>query len=834
MPRDALASRGPRGRVGTGWIAIQLAALAAGVALCIYGVQSRKLFDQVLWTRPDHAAWVALALVVVLGALQWAAARSRLPFSMLCLAALGVAAAAFSGVGAVAAVLLLLACSFALGEWVVGVRADVVLGRPLAGIAKIALGSGLVSLAVFALALTPFNNPLVYLLLLGLPVLLGWRRTVSSLSAAWDAWRGWSVAARPAWSWAATLLVAMAVAMRLLGVLHPETGTDALAMHLVIADQLKADGTFHFNVTQSIWAVMPMAADWVLAAAHMLSGEAGARLANFAADLLLVAMVFCAALRLRSPAAALLAVLVYATMPLLFRESMTLYVENFWALWCFGALVFAVAAMRLDRPALLIAASLLIGTAFAAKVITLFFFLAFFVPVALYWMFADWRRGLAKVGLCAVVIALVGAGPYVLAWIKTGNPVFPFYNAWFGSPYFDQSKNFNNALFSPVPAWRLLFDATFQSDRVLEGRQGALGLLLLLVSFATVVGALRERWLVRWGIIGSILFVVGVAHFQSYLRYLLPAFPVLAVSIGACLAWIAASSLVSRIAVLAVAGTGALANLYLTPAASWSDTGLSVPPVHGSAQWREYRHQNAPGTFAVDLLDDLGVDRVLWFGVGGFGGANADVFTTTWHGWGTLAQVSGLPDAAAVAHWVSRNHIRAVVVTANPGAAMTGAVEAFLQSDTTLFVERDGVAVYLVKDEVLFPDELLENPGFDVGGGAWGGEGVGRASDGTVLVSSAQPMSQAVPVTPGYEYLLQTLARCPTPGAGYRLQVNWLGADGAFLGTDIQVQECTEGFEPRSTTVQAPASARSAMVYASGQDPVVPVEFDRVSFRKRE
>ena len=65
-----------------------------------------------------------------------------------------------SGPGAVATVSLLALCSYALGDWVVGASADDLLGRPLATLAKIALGSGIVALVVFALALTPLITPL--------------------------------------------------------------------------------------------------------------------------------------------------------------------------------------------------------------------------------------------------------------------------------------------------------------------------------------------------------------------------------------------------------------------------------------------------------------------------------------------------------------------------------------------------------------------------------------------------------------------------------------------------------------------------------------------------
>ena len=237
---------------GVAWAGLQFAAIAASLALCAHGLHSRAVLEQALWSDPAGAAGVGAVLLALLGALYLAARQWRLPFSMVYAAALVLGASAFAGLGPIAAVLLLLLSAYALGERVLGDTTDAWFGRPLAAIAKVALGCALVSLAVFALALTRFNNPFVYLGLLVLPLVLDWRRLGGSLAATYSEWRGWAATPRPAWAWAASLAVAFAVSMRLIIVLHPETGTDALAEQILAEiKKLAGDRTIRYIINTS-------------------------------------------------------------------------------------------------------------------------------------------------------------------------------------------------------------------------------------------------------------------------------------------------------------------------------------------------------------------------------------------------------------------------------------------------------------------------------------------------------------------------------------------------------------------------------------------------------
>jgi 4-amino-4-deoxy-L-arabinose transferase-like glycosyltransferase len=805
-----------------------LVAFAAVVA-CAFGIREAGLLEQHLWQEPWQSLTLGLAVAFALLVMQFVARRTRVAVSAVFMGAIVVTCIVVAGIGPSAATALLVLSAYCIGRRWISAPFESELGLLLLSLLQVALGLAALAMVVFALAFTPFNSPLVYVLVLLAPVIVGWRQHLHGLKSVFSEWTP-SADPGAAWENIAVLLVMVSVAIRLLAVLHPEIGSDALSAHLVVMGRLRETGTFHFDVTQSIWAVMPMAGDWVMALPYMLSDEAGARLANFLADIALVAMVFQGAKLLAGRKAAAIATLVYSSMPLLYRESSTVYIENFWTLWLCAGLVFGLLTLRSDARRPLIASAFLVGVAFSTKIITLFYFLSFFGLIAIAWFTTDHRQAVRKLLIAAGVIALVAAWPYVNALIRTGNPVFPFMNQIFGSVYYPSDAAFDNPLYSSGSSWRTIYDATFHSTRYLEGRDGSFGVLWFLFSFTTLVALVRERWLLRWAVLGSILFVVGVFHFQSYLRYIMPALPVLAVAVGVVVANLVRLSALQRYTLLPMLLVGAIVNLYLTVSSTWQYAELSLPPINGSQGWFDYRHKRLPETFATDVLNTFNAKRVLWVGAPSIAGARADVFVTNWHGYNVGKQVAALKSGRELDQWLSANRIDHLVIASTPGNIPVPLRE-LVGRGTTLLGSAGEVQVFRIKDEILFSQELLANPEFEPDVPGWAGVSLEPVEPGLARVTAAHPLQQTVPVTANQKYLLEVQAECGVETAPYRLQVNWQGKDG-MLAPTIEVRQCRPEAPPESMIVTAPADAVAASIFATGHSPDQPVNLDRVSFRK--
>jgi hypothetical protein len=525
------------------------------------------------------------------------------------------------------------------------------------------------------------------------------------------------------------------------------------------------------------------------------------------------------------------AALAYATVPLTYLETTSLFVENFWTLWLTAALLAGLAALRREGGRRAAAcAGLLLGTALAAKVTTVFA-APFFVVLAIGWILASRGEGLRKLGVFAATAAATGLLPYANAWWRSGNPVFPYMNQVFKSPFYDASQAFDNPLFASGFTWDALYRATFDSARYLEADPGALGVTLLVLLPAALLWALAESRFSRLAAACAVAFVALVFANLSYLRYILPILPVFAMLCGAMVASVAQAPAL-RHAVLAVAAACAAAGLFLTPAANYHQRAIGVPPFAGSKREQDYLLHWRPERQAARVIDAMGLRKVLWLGKPFIAQSNAEVALVSWHGgYAQAREFDALDSVEALARWVTAKRFDAIVVATDFNACERQFVCDFLDQDTTVAYENVQIALRTPKVSLLYTHEALANPGFDKDTSGWGGTGEYAAADGAVLVTALAPVSQAVPVVGGERYLLSVEGRCTADHAPFRRQVNWLDAAGTFLGTDIGVIACTDAYRANEAIVVAPPTAALAMVYATGHEPDKTAEITRVSFR---
>lgn len=828
-----------RVRVAT---AVAAALLLVSLVACVRGLTvASPLLLIPAWDDPMGSALAAAGLLLFLLGLGAVSRRFRVSEAVLLSGTVLATAAAFAGIGPVVVALLQFAAAYCIGRRVLPPDAGDADDAGVTVVVATALGLAVLSTVVGFASFLKVNNPATYLGLLVLPLAIGWRRNAASMR-----WAASVLASRPAaaapiavgalpadrWTLALRVVLGVSILVRLLAVLHPEVGQDALAMHMVIGDQLKLEGRFHYDVTRSIWAVMPMAADWQFAIASMLGGEYAARLVNFGADLLILAAIHAACMRYRGPLAAAAAAVVYSTLPLVYLETTSLFVENLWTLWVVAGLLAGLAALDAPRGRWAAAASgVLVGTALAAKVTTVFL-APVFGAIALAWLLAARVEGTRRLGLFVAGALATGVLPYANAWYRTGNPVFPFMNEIFQSPFFDATKAFDNPLFKSGFGWDSLYRATFDSGRFLEADPGALGVSLLVLLPAALAYALLDSQRRRVGAVLGVLFVALVFHFLSYLRYILPVLPLFAVLIGCMVAGMPGSPRAWRPLLAALTLIGGIAGLYLMPTGNYHVRGIHLPPFAGTKSEQDYRMHWRPEREMARVIDAMALRKVLWIGHPFIAQANTRVVVLNWHGgFHQVREFEGLASEQDLARWITANGFDAIAVSTGGNACDRAFVCDFLDRDTTIAYRNGAIALYLPRLELLFTHERLANAGFDKDTAGWSGAGGFDAADGAVRVSGTQPYFQAVAVEGGARYLLDVEGRCTRDRAPFRSQVNWLGADGGFLDTQIDVLPCTEAYRSHQSIVVAPPGATQAVVYATGHEPGRLVEVTHVSFR---
>jgi len=558
-----------------------------------------------------------------------------------------VATAVAIGPLALLTVLAFLISACALGSNLLGTSDDPSLENQLCATL---LGVAVYIFLMTFMARLPVNYPVVYAILLAIPVMLDIRGVGRRLKSWADVLVPFRPRPRP--QVAAFALLVFVLGMHWLIVPQPESSADGLAMHLAIPVNISLHHVMTYRPARILWSVMPMGADWCYTMVYLLGGEFAARLLDFAMLLLVEALLYRAVRRFVSPAIAFVLLALFASTPLVQLVTGSLFVENFLAAMVVGMAAAIWQFGDTGQRRYLYAAAVLGGTALAIKFGGLPY-LAAALPVAVIEVRRQWQRLGSRPALSsgiAVVLLLAAALPtYTIAWGMTGNPIFPFMNLTFPSPLLDRSRNFVDTRYSQPIAFHTLYDLTFHSDRYEEGRPGSFGFhYLLLVPLGLIaLPAVRRRPAVSAAVmsIGGALLILKLLPNS---RYLYPALPLLLVPLAALLGWLAPGAL--RRALIALAAACVPLNAWFMPSSSYyhGDFYEEYPlsramrqvyidkcaPIRAIGQYMNRAHPGSP----VFLAD--GSDLAAF---------NAEVYSNGWHQYGVFTRLYRARDARDIA-----------------------------------------------------------------------------------------------------------------------------------------------------------------------------------------
>ncbi len=596
-PTPATIAPGPFPRAYWPWLALLLAGHAVVVAWAVMGALAIPRDDY----RPEEFIWVTLVALVGFGvafAVRGRFTRSIAWNGAILVAAMLLTPAVVLGVG------LQLLNAFVLGQRVLARAASTgtTASEPHFTVTILTGVVIWISLIAIAASLRIHYAPL-YAAALILPLLF-WRRTaVEALRRAGRmlvqrdpvmsaSERGW------------TALLMTMVVLHLFIVAKPETGYDAVAMHLQIPMLMAHAHRWSFDVTRYLWADMPLGADWAYTAAYFVGGESAARLLNFSFAGIACYLLFELIRLYARRDVALASVCLLASSPLAFLETSTLYVENLWLAFLLGTLLLGLSFLGTRSHRTLIALAFLAAGAMQCKVIGIIWL----APLLIYTGYRVWRQPNRRVfagweiALLALAVA-IAVSPYANAWLRTGNPVFPFMNALFRSPMYFTDASFNNPLYNaPLRPWSL-YEMVWSSGRFIEGADGAAGFQWLLLIPLIVLAFTRRRPLAQWLCLAlAVIFFLGVFTQQSYLRYLLPAFALIAILGGWALAEIP-DGRATRTAILLVGGLLCAINVRLMHTAGWSNVTLCTGCAVDSRARHSYVAQFMPERIVAEYLN---------------------------------------------------------------------------------------------------------------------------------------------------------------------------------------------------------------------------------------
>lgn len=822
--------------------------------LAIYGVIHSGWWSQVIWVTPfNREGFVYLCLLcfaayfLALKLKAWSLPLLLFPLAFF----IGI-----TGFAPVVAVVWFWACAFLVGA---GITFSVTDNQfRIFTLSNAAVGFAAMGTIVGLLAHLPINVPVMYLGLFSTLAALGAFRCLRGGRFRVPVWPTFTFVKRPVSECIMGALALLGATLVLVVTMAPAMGYDALAYHLTIPAKMLELGFWRFDVTLYIWSVMPFGGDWLFVPPYFLGGESAARLVNSS---FLLATAY-AAYQLLLPrlgrAMALSAPALLLTWPISLLEVGSTFVEAPLAFFFMMSLNELVGTNR-QKGGRWMVLGIIAGYGCSIKLLgalILPFLLAGAILRSLQGRFERMRVPALCLGvLCFLIVCIP---PYLVAFLKTGNPLFPFFNSIFRSPYFmvgsvfQNGSDFANPFYVRPLQFRTFWDMTINSMPYGEFQAtGVLGIaLIVLVPLSALAAIFARRWWVLACIASVFAYGILVFHNQAYLRYIFPALPWL---------FVAAAFALSQLPRPAWTATGLVALLCLVslarfPVGHWAFAQFDAKLLWDRSIGERMLLRNKPEVVVGEIMSKLAEyrgKRILLLGVDPIYSAYPDgTIADAWHSWSFFQ--SKLGDKTILTS-VARSGAEVIVYSVGRGFAG----EAELAKNSTEEFRVGDVRIARLNPDVrfahsLFARERVLDP--DVGaqhGGRWQLNGAEVVADGisarldTAIAQAVDFKPPAVatepnkikffakpllPVAPVLEpVLLEMSVSCPE-GQTFRSQVNWHDVTGKFLAADLEVHACQKEQTEVRRILYKPQDAVSGIVYGSSHDQR-PVIIKKISLR---
>lgn len=624
------------------WWILLLAPLAAGA----WGFASNHLLQSRIW---DAAGKVHFEKYVAFFAGASAAFFLAAPewyVPALSAAVLGCSVFAL-GAPPVAAVLFFLFAATVLGRCLFGALVESSLAFP-AGLAVCVL-------VMYASAWLPVHYWWTWLIALSAVI-------AANRHAAWSTGREWLrifVPLRPsgAAEFTAIALIAFLLVAQWLIALKPEISADGLAMHLAIPYDIALHHSFTVDFRQRVWALMPVGADFCYSIVFLMGGEYAARLLNFAmlAETAVLLHGACASLSTRLIAGFLTAL--FLSTPLVYLVTGSLFVENFVAAVVLAAVIALWRYQAAGSTSSLMLSALLFGTSLSLKLGAA---MAAVVGLAVLIFLA--RRTPALAAGAALLAVSVGSIPYAKAYGLSGNPVFPFENRFFHSPWIQ--RGIRDASYNHPPGILTPFDLAFRTSRYYEGEDGTFGfqnfvfLPLVVIAGLAASTSFRARSALAVGAVAA----ATIAVTQPNARYFYFTLPLFTVALAAALERLRSTDAGAFRAGVTTALLAGFGNILLMPAGDWYHRDFYTSPLFSARGRDEYRQNMAPVRGAVAWLNARGTQEpVAFVDSQDTAGVNAPVRINDWMDDSFVREIQRASSAEDVYRTLMTHHIRDLV-----------------------------------------------------------------------------------------------------------------------------------------------------------------------------
>jgi hypothetical protein len=307
--------------------------------------------------------------------------------------------------------------------------------------------------------------------------------------------------------------------------LMPDMGHDSLSTHLTVPRFIAENHYWKYDINEFIWSVQPMGGDMLNVPVYMFGGQDGIRLLNISFLIGVGVLIFQHSLDLlKSINISAGFALAFLSTPIIYYVMGSSFIEPSFLFFsaCFIYLLFS---KKIEWTLV----SIVLGFAISIK-----FSAIFFIPlicIIYYIDIKDNNISFSYIRLIKILLILLSfcSISYIYAIITTGNPFFPLINEIFKSPFYT-STAFYNPTWANQDGFKLFWTFIFNSKKYGEFiTNGTLGIFLAVFIPSVLIIRLyniKKDLKLTLILFIFILFLAIMFQRQVYLRYIIPALPI--------------------------------------------------------------------------------------------------------------------------------------------------------------------------------------------------------------------------------------------------------------------------------------------------------------------
>jgi hypothetical protein len=590
--------------------------------------------------------------------------------------------------------------------------------------------------------------------------------------------------------------------------LVPITSGDAQAYHLYVPNYIKHNLFWHFDFQSYVFALFPNTAAWINSIVLILGGN------EFGLNFLVTIYIIFICLIIRkillfyqtSYENICYVIIIFLSTPLTFSLNISLQLEVLWSLLFLTSFYYLILATKKNDNchSLILLSALFYSFAVSTKQQAL-------LASPIYLMYLLYNSNFFKKNATILltkiffIFLILGLSSYLEAWYLTGNPIFPFYNVIFESPFYPL-QNFS-----------------LSEKKIYQGVVYAFGFswlaLLPLILLIYLFNLRNNNY--SFILLSAIITLCSIFYFSGFVRYVFPSFILFLIFFGLTLHkknLITLNSLNHKIFTSLTALTIILNILFIT-FYEFTGSGFSYKHIINTEKFNE---KYASTKYLAAKINQLNVfdENVIFFSGELASVLNAKAVYVNWYNEAIKDKISLTKNHHDLLKIFKEYRIKFLVIDKESEKYLDKKNFIDVLVEPVFLHPYIPIGIYKLKEEYEWSLQLLKNPNFEENTG-WSKFSEKNFLDNKSNIKIVNPnIIQKIKIDPNEIFKNTLLSKCLEKQTFGMHLIYWFDSKNKLLEQSYKSFTCTEDWEEQSMIGKVPKRAAYALVYTTSASDV--------------